>query len=300
MFGDAIADVYSEYAFKKMCPDHPDVPAHVLTKRELRPGGAANVAVNLAMLSPGTQVDLIAVLDDDLARAVKVASQSRVNMDMCTPAGGIRKERVFLDGKLTARLDSASSYHPAAQNDLHIQLEMYLRRHKPDLVILSDYGAGCLTLDSLIRLPREVLMVDTKQQDLSEFDGCLAIKLNREELKQIMQTDPYPESHCKALVVTLGSDGAALHVSSPHPMKKNARITHTLSVPAIVPPGDVVDVCGCGDTFLAGMAASLLLNDDLYSAIQFGNAAAATVVTQPGTSVADRSKTLRMLGREET
>ncbi len=74
-------------------------------------------------------------------------------------------------------------------------------------------------------------------------------------------------------------------------------ITHTLRVP--VHPVAVVDVCGCGDTAMAGIAASLLNSSDPFTAVQFANAAAATVITQKRTAVADLSQTLKLLGRTE-
>lgn len=299
VFGDAIADVYSEYAFRKMCPDQPKVPVNTFIRGELRPGGAANVAANLAILAPGVQVDLISLMDNDLARATKQASQSRVSLDHCVWSGPVRKERVYLDGVFTTRLDNRQAYHPAEADALATELIAYLQRHDPDLVVLSDYGHGCLSDYILHLLPRDILMVDTKAKDLSLFDGSLVIKLNQGELREIMQADALPESHSKALVTTLGRDGAVMHVRLPHPTRPTISVTHTLTVRAWTPDADVVDVCGCGDTFLAGMAASLLSNDDLYTAVQFGNAAAATVVTQPRTAVADFSKTMQLLGRKE-
>lgn len=298
VFGDAIADVYSEYAFKKVCPDAP-VNAHTLVRREVRAGGAANVAVNLAILSPGTQVDLISVFDTELGRAIKNASRARVNVSNCVLTEAVvRKERIYVDGKLQGRFDNMDRINDWSRELLTDRLDAYLHAHRPDLIVLSDYACGAAGI-ALGRLPMERTLVDTKEKDLSKFAGSLVIKLNKQELHSVLETESTPERFCQALVTTLGEGGVVLHMLRPHPHYKNTTVTHTLSANALTKRKDVVDVCGCGDTFLAGMAASLLLNDDFFTAVQFGNAAASTVVTQPRTAVADYEKTLHLIGRKD-
>lgn len=298
--GDVIADYYREFFYKKDCPDAPGIPAVELRHTEVRPGGAANVAVNIAALCPvNVQVDLIGLVDDILGRSIKFASQSRVNMDhSITVQESLRKERISIDGKLVARLDNAKP-SPSLTAIIIDKIWDYLRQNDPDLIVLSDYAAGFICAESIELLSRWAgkLMVDTKLTDLSVFGGnVMLVKLNWAEWKNICLTDAIPERHCKYMVVTHGSNRAELTICKQ--IDDVRTVTHNLSVTS----HDVstVDVCGCGDTFLAGMAASFLSNDDPYTALQFANAAAATVVEKPKTSVADYSRTLELLRRENT
>lgn len=302
VIGDAIADVYSDYTYTKPMPDA-KAQVSTLSRRVILPGGAANVAVNLAVLSPGTQVDLISIFTPGLARQVKYLSRNLIGMDYSYIGDEqVEKERVFIDGALQGRLDNRTRFSDWSVSLMIDRLDQYIRANTPDLIVVSDYALGTITRMSLIELPRSKMIVDTKLTDLSLFDGSLVIKLNRSELRAILESESTPERFCQGLVTTLAEDGATLHMrrEQTHHTGKTFSLTHTMNVRAIIQDRkEVVDVCGCGDTFLAGMTASLLKSDDLYTAVQFGNAAAATVVTQARTAVADLEKTLKLLGREE-
>lgn len=301
--GDVIADVYRDCTFKKMCPDAPNVRALVTRHPiDIRPGGAANVAVNLAALAPSVRVHLIGGMEVDLAREVKRASRSRVNMDHCPFWGeSITKERVSDEDGMVVRLDNFLEVPTMYAEDVEYHLKEYLSENDPDLIVVSDYGAGSINEASweILLEARERLLVDTKLTDLSRFGSngrrAMLVKLNRPEWEAVVASEAAPERFFEALVVTNGSQGSTLKV---HEQRSRAvSVTHTLFTPSYEVP--VVDVCGCGDTFMAGLAASLLLNDDYFTAMQFANAAAATVVTQARTAVADLDETLRLLGREK-
>jgi D-beta-D-heptose 7-phosphate kinase/D-beta-D-heptose 1-phosphate adenosyltransferase len=299
--GDVIADVYRDCTFKKMCPDAPGVRALVTRSLDIRPGGAANVAVNLAALSPDTRIHLVGGIDVELARKIKQLSHNRVNMEHCCFWGeAITKERVFEDGGFVIRVDNMLEVPRIYAEDVEQHLKDYLAENDPDLIVLSDYGAGSVdTSWDILLEARERLLVDTKLSDLSRFESdgrrTKLIKLNWLEWMRVIEREAIPERFFDALVRTDGSAGAFLDMHEQ--LGPTSYAVNTIRAPAHVVP--VVDVCGCGDTFMAGLAASLLKNDDYFTAMQFANAAAATVVTQARTSVADLGETLRLLGREE-
>jgi len=296
--GDVIADVYRECIFKKMCPDAPDVMALVDHSRDIRPGGAANVAVNLAALAPDVQIHLVGEMSPWLARGVKQLSRNRVNMDYCLFTEAVlTKERIVLDGELQIRLDNKLCMSTFTGQLIEQKLKEYLSENDPDLILLSDYGSGSVNESSLGILlgMRERLLVDTKMTDLSVFGQggktCL-VKLNYDEWKAVVATEAAPERFFEAMVMTRGAGGAYLSMRTD---REGGSKTHTLRT--LGHKVETVDVCGCGDTFLAGLGASLLRNDDYFTAVQFANAAAATVVTKARTSVADLELTLGLLGR---
>ncbi len=297
VIGDAFSDVYREFSFKKECPDAAGVNSYYQTSEEIRAGGAANVALNVAALAPDCLVDLIAIVDDELARLIKVRSHSRVDMTKCVFSKSLRKERVSLDGKFSLRLDTALRSTTFDAEILAYRLREYLRTQEPDAIVISDYASGVVTDQFLevIRPYLDICFVDTKLIDLSVFRGCNMIKLNREEWSSCLMKDAAPEMFCNALIVTKGEEGAQLFVR--HNLDERRSVTHTLSIRALDVP--VVDVCGCGDTFLAGLVVSSLRSRDPFTAMQFANAAAATVVSLRRTEVADLKKTLVLLRREE-
>jgi D-beta-D-heptose 7-phosphate kinase/D-beta-D-heptose 1-phosphate adenosyltransferase len=298
VIGDVIADVYRDCYFKKMCPDAPSVKAVVNYVTTVVPGGAANVAVNIAALSPDSMVHLIGVVDQSIANSVKRASKGRVWMDYCSivkPEETLRKERICLDGETLLRVDQYESVPESVLIPLREAIEEYFCNYEPDVIVFSDYGGGVLRLfwECIPREYRDRVLVDTKQTDLSMFEGCWMIKLNKQESDRVLLHEPTPEKYCGGLVVTLGDRGACLYVRLRH--SETVAVTHTMVVNSH--KVSATDPCGCGDTFLAGLAASLLLNGDMFSAVQFANAAASTVVTERRTAVADLGRTLGLVGR---
>ena len=298
VIGDVIADVYSEAYFKKACPDAPHASAYVVTGEKLYAGGAANVAMNLAVLAPDCIVDLIGVMDDEMTRLIYKGSSGRVQIYV-DPFGSsrcLRKNRIIdQNGRTVIRLDQFECVPERVLMLLRNDIERYFREHDPDLILISDYNGGMLRMFRELLLPHiGKCLIDTKETDLSKLDGALMIKLNKAELDAVLQTEAVPEQYCRGLVTTLGDRGAVLHVRMPH-SRYGVTVTHTFAVNGH--RVSAVDVCGCGDTFLAGLAASLLLNDDMFSAMQFANAAASTVVVQSRVAVADLGRTLELVGR---
>ena len=304
VIGDIIADVYRECTFKKMCPDAPEVQAIVEHSRDLRPGGAANVAVNLAVLAPDVQVSLIGEIDVETARMVKQLSKNRVNMEHCVfndPGQMVVKERLMLDGRMILRVDNKLQTDCYVAEAVVSHLRDYLAMNDPDLVVMSDYACGAINpscLEMLLNM-RERLLVDTKMTDLSVFASegrkTLLIKLNHSEIDEVIKRDAAPERFFESLIVTHGSEGSSLFMRRDEGRRS---VTHTMRTAAYDVSGRVIDVCGCGDTFLAGLAASLLAREDVFTAMQFANAASATVVTMPRTAVADLEQTKKLLGWE--
>jgi bifunctional ADP-heptose synthase (sugar kinase/adenylyltransferase) len=222
-------------------------------------------------------------------------------------AGGyyalLRKERIFCDGQLVVRIDNRSRVTRYTREMVGHGLRSYLSHCSPELVVMADYDGGALygegrsddgNLQVLLSM-RDRLLVDTKLTDLSVFDGTLLAKLNEREWEAVIRTEATPERFFSFLVVTHGAAGAELIMRRSTGPKSST--THSLRTKAC--PVEAVDVCGCGDTFLAGLAAMMLRNPDPFTALQFANAAASTVVSRPRTEIADRDMTLRIVGRTD-
>lgn len=135
-----------------------------------------------------------------------------------------------------------------------------------DAVIISDYNKGFLTYEHIediiekshhsIKCP---VFIDTKKTDLERFQGAW-VKINELEYSKL-------QSECSGLIVTMGERGANV----PH---------HDIYCPTRAV--EVMDVCGCGDTFLAALAYQFLLTKDIKTAIMFANTAASITVQHRG------------------
>lgn len=293
--GDAIKDVYNNCTFKKMCPDAPHAPALVHHDRVVAAGGAANVAANVgALAGSSAKVELVAVMDVELTRAVKHASRNNVEFSAGCDRRPITKTRFVVDDNTLMRYDNPGRVQSVDRQYVAKRLRESLAEREPDLILVSDYAGGCVEDDILeiLRPYYDRCLVDTKRTDLLCFQGVLAIKLNRDEWEAVTSTEHSPERFCRYLYVTKGSSGAVLAIREQ--INEFKSLTHRMAVESH--RVKAVDVCGCGDTFLAGLAVGFMRTGDPYTAMQIANAAAATVVTKRGTAVADPDEVQRLCG----
>lgn len=133
-----------------------------------------------------------------------------------------------------------------------------------DAVVISDYCKGTVDYDLIEDLSREVtvpIFIDTKKHDLARLAGCY-VKINALEKSRV--TSYHPEfDH---LIVTHGDKGA----------EWNGWVFPAETA------GDVTDVCGAGDTFLAALVYKFLETNNMSKAIKFANKAAAVTVQHVG------------------
>jgi bifunctional ADP-heptose synthase (sugar kinase/adenylyltransferase) len=135
-----------------------------------------------------------------------------------------------------------------------------------DCIIISDYDKGFLKYIDIERIVDSVrcpVFIDTKKKDLAELappfrSDHVYIKINELEFKNA-------HSISDNLIVTLGDRGA----------QYNGKIYPTKQA-------EVMDVCGCGDTFLAALAVQYIFTKDIEKAIMFANVAAGITVQHRG------------------
>lgn len=132
-----------------------------------------------------------------------------------------------------------------------------------DAIVISDYNKGTVDYELITDLIKTVavpIYIDTKKTDLAQFDGCY-IKINKAEHKRATSL-PNPDK----LIVTHGGDGAVW----------NGWVFSAELV------GDVTDLCGAGDTFLAALVYKHLETGDIATAIKFANRASGVTVKHVG------------------
>ena len=276
-----------QYLFGATSRISPEAPVPVVHVRESddRPGGAANVAVNLASL--GARTRLIGAVGEDAAAATleRILAGQEIDCDFAKvdDRPTITKTRVQSRGQQLIRLDqeNAEDLEDSALADI-------LARAAKDAgaVVLSDYGKGALTdVKAMIAACRESgvpVLVDPKGRDFSKYRGATLITPNQGEFEAVAgecHTDEelaergwqmVDDLDLTALLVTRSEKGMMLLESGNEPV-----FLHTQA-------REVYDVTGAGDTVIATLAGAIASGQEMASAAALANVAAGLVVRKIG------------------
>lgn len=290
--GDVMLDRYWFGDVARISPEAP-VPVVKVARSEERPGGAANVARNVAAL--GAQVALLSVVgDDEAGRSLQhllAASGIDVSLHLDAAISTTVKLRVIGRQQQLLRIDfETMPSHEVLRAKL---VEFEARLPECDALILSDYGKGGLThIGEMIRQARaagKIVLVDPKGDDFARYAGATVLTPNRGELRAVVgRCHDEEELGCKAealrsslgldaLLVTRSEEGMSLfHAGGALHEKSVAR--------------EVFDVSGAGDTVIATLAVMLACGASWPEAVHVANVAAGVVVGKLGTAVVSREE----------
>ena len=186
--GDVMLDRYLFGSTGRISPEAP-VPIVHVQETDDRPGGAANVAVNLASL--GVTTRLVGVVGkDDAGESLQSILKSRdIHCDFhCVEdRPTITKTRVQSRGQQLIRLDQENA--AAMPGDAVVDtLKKSIR--DAGAVVLSDYGKGALTdVTTMIAVCREAgvpVLVDPKGEDFEKYRGASLITPNQSEFEAVV------------------------------------------------------------------------------------------------------------------
>jgi D-glycero-beta-D-manno-heptose-7-phosphate kinase len=295
--GDVMLDRYWFGNVDRISPEAP-VPIVHVQRTEERPGGAANVARNVAAL--GGQATLLSVVgDDDAARSLatlleKENVRTLFHKDSQLPT--TVKLRVIGRQQQLVRIDFET---PPSREVLADKLDEFEQLvDQTDVVILSDYGKGGLThvarmIDAAKRHGKRVL-VDPKGDDFSKYRGATLLTPNRSEFREVVgrwkdeaelaakAARLIEEVSLSALLVTRSEEGMSLFAGG-QAMHEPTQAR------------EVYDVSGAGDTVIATMGLMLAAGADMQAAMRIANRAAGVVVAKLGTATVTRDELLAAL-----
>lgn len=296
VIGDVMLDSYFVGNADRLCQEAP-VPVVAVQQRQDFPGGAANVAANVASL--GAQVFLLSVIgcDDEGERLQQVLAESKIAAEHLIVSNEHRtltKQRVVANNHLIVRFDYGST--ELLSSTLEQQLIDRLIQLFPycDAVIISDYQYGILTPQIIqflaklqAQLPRPIA-IDAKQLFAYRAVNATAIKPNYFEAIQLLelanqrhdraeQITPYGErllqlTGARIAAVTLDAEGAIVFEQGESPIRTTAQ------------PVPQQQTSGAGDTFIATLTLALASNISTHTAASLAAAATAIVVQQSGTT----------------
>ncbi|VAX08663.1 ADP-heptose synthase / D-glycero-beta-D-manno-heptose 7-phosphate kinase [hydrothermal vent metagenome] len=285
--GDVMLDRYWHGSTNRISPEAPVPVVHVGSNEE-RPGGAGNVAQNIAVL--GGQVTLMGITgDDEPGRALEQnlrKSGVACRFERLESFPTITKLRVISRNQQLLRMDFEDGFPGVDSSDLLSEYQNLLASH--DLVVLSDYGKGTLRhVGEFIQRAKKAgkpVLVDPKQKDFSHYRGATLITPNLSEFEAaagdcdndevlVEKGQTLLEQHdLEALLITRGETGMTLlqRQADPRHLPTHAR--------------EVFDVTGAGDTVISALAVALAAGLPLESATQLSNLAAGIVVGKLGTA----------------
>ena len=293
--GDIIVDEFVMGDVSRISPEAP-VPVVHVEHIERRLGGSSNVVRNLhAIDTPSAMFGLIG--DDEPGRWVM---QQLGEMDSDASGVLVKKNSrpTAIKTRIIARHQQVVRYdrewiRPATEESLKaIRQNLLARLDDASAVILSDYGKGVLTAETLSELipllVGHIVTVDPKPVHTAAYRGATAITPNLMEAAAMSGMDAINEDEhaekvarrlheqlqLKYVLITRSEKGMTLF---------DGEVCHHIPTAA----RDVFDVTGAGDTVIAVFTACLARGDDALTAAKYANLAAGVVVGKVGTATAN-------------
>ena len=187
--GDVMLDRYWFGDVTRISPEAP-VPVLKVSKVEERPGGAANVARNIASL--GAHCTLLSVVGADeagdcLQRLLTEQGGVTAMLHRDDSISTIVKLRAIARHQQLLRIDFET---PPSHEVLNAKLaDFHAKLPQADVVVLSDYGKGGLAhIAEMIKAARAAgkpVLVDPKGDDYARYQGATLLTPNRSEFRDV-------------------------------------------------------------------------------------------------------------------
>ncbi len=299
--GDVMLDRYWTGPAERVSPEAPVPVVHVEAVEE-RPGGAANVALNLVSL--GVQCTLVGFIGEDAPgqELIDTLEAAGVVCDFVKVDGWstIVKLRLLSQQQQLLRADFETSVPAVGASERMAYLQNKVEQHlrTAQAIVLQDYDKGVLDEPAgflhAANAQGVISIVDPKMKSLRAYKGARVIKPNEREFLNNLAADEsidnvgkQAQQMCRALdleglVVTRGGDGIEVCTQED--------VRH---IPAR--PVEVFDVTGAGDTAVAALSVGLALDWSLLDAARVANIAASLAVSKLGTSPVTAPEVNRVL-----
>ncbi|AEH32345.1 bifunctional D-glycero-beta-D-manno-heptose-7-phosphate kinase/D-glycero-beta-D-manno-heptose 1-phosphate adenylyltransferase HldE [Vibrio anguillarum] len=287
IIGDVMLDRYWYGPTGRISPEAP-VPVVKVENSEERPGGAANVAMNIASLGGHAHIVGLTGVDEPAKVLTETLTALKVSCDFVALPNypTITKLRVLSRGQQLIRLDFEDKFENTDPELILSRMELALPKVKA--VILSDYAKGALEhVQQLIQKARAAnvpVFIDPKGADFERYRGATLLTPNMSEFEQVVgkvKTEQELVEKGFALIEQFDL-GALLVTRSEHGMTLLQRNQKPFHLPTLAK--EVYDVTGAGDTVISVLAASVAAGKPLDEACALANAAAGVVVGKLGTS----------------
>ena len=303
--GDIMLDIYWWGNVDRISPEAP-VPVVVLDRKELRIGGAGNVALNTVAL--GAQTVLFSVIgnDDDGKTLLGLLKRNNIqtqNIVISDARITTNKTRVISRNQHMLRLDAemTKDINESEQLLLLESFTHFVETEKPAVVIFEDYNKGVMTEEinekmiSICRQHNIVTTADPKRKNFFSFKGVTIFKPNLKEVKDGLNV----------LIDDVNED----FLNDVHRQLEN-RLQHSVSLITLSEKGifyqdkhsskilpthirSIADVSGAGDTVIAVASLVYAKTKDIHLAAAMANIAGGLVCEEVGTVAINKDKLLK-------
>jgi rfaE bifunctional protein kinase chain/domain len=313
VIGDIMLDTYWWGSVDRISPEAP-VPIVALQKKEIRVGGAANVALNLRALGAPTTLFAVIGKDAEGTELKGLLESHGINtnyIQTSTTRVTTNKVRVMGRNQQMMRLDHehTNDLSTKEEDELIARFIEYIQTEKPGLIILEDYNKGVLTervihtILDFCKVHDIPTSVDPKQKNFLAYKGCTIFKPNLKEVKEGLNI-----SIASMEVASLNKVHAALQKSLAHEISFITLSEHgvyfaTKSEQNLIPTHirNISDVSGAGDTVIAVASLTYAATKNMSLAAEIANIAGGLVCELVGTAPIDKkslqSEVVKLLGK---
>jgi len=293
VIGDLMIDHYLWGSVNRISPEAPVQIVDILNETKLL-GGAGNVVNNLKALSCDVHVISVVGKDDSGYEIKSMLKALEVNTFLVEQANRktSKKTRLIASKSQVIRYDKESKEDISEESVDKVFEKFHSIIDKVDLVLLSDYGKGVLTVEltqkliNYANIKEKKVIVDPKGKEYSKYEGAFLLTPNKKELEIATEVEINDDDSLKIALkrlkqitsvqiplVTLSEDGIAI--------LKNDKIVKKPTVAR-----EVYDVTGAGDTVLASLGHCIAQNKNIIDSMEFANLAAGVVVGKIGSAAA--------------
>jgi D-beta-D-heptose 7-phosphate kinase / D-beta-D-heptose 1-phosphate adenosyltransferase len=308
VLGDAMLDTYLEGTSSRLCQEGP-VPIVDIDRRRDLPGGAANVAANLAAL--GARASLLSVVGGDREGELVVAELEGSGV----ATGGLvtaperqtlARQRIVSGSQLVVRFDQGTTTPTSTAVSEELAARLATAFMRAQAIVVSDYGYGvvppavvALLKDLQADAPR-VVVVDAKDLGAYRSVGITAAKPNYAQVARLLGRFPatgmqrvtdvtlaaedlLEATGAQVVAVTLDRDGAVV-------LERGRPAHRTFAVGA-----PDARAAGAGDSYVSALALALASGAHVPAAAEIAAATAAVVVSKAVTATCSAAELRAML-----
>jgi D-beta-D-heptose 7-phosphate kinase/D-beta-D-heptose 1-phosphate adenosyltransferase len=308
VIGDVMLDEFVWGKVSRISPEAP-VPVVEVSHESSYPGGAANVARNLAEFTGSVRVLGMVGRDSFGAQLRGLLAEERIRTDCLVESAAVPtivKTRIIARQQQVVRVDREKKIKPDAEALRAILAQVERVLPETDAIIFEDYGKGLLVQalkDEVCKMVNGrgiVVTVDPNPGNPLDWAGVTAIKPNRSEAfaaagvpmgdpaDDPLQDEPLLEVgrrlierwQAKQLLITLSEHGMILFEDGQPPYHTPTRAQ------------EVFDVSGAGDTAISLYTLALAAGATARESAEIANHASGIVVGKLGTATVSAAELL--------
>ncbi len=300
LIGDVMIDAYCFGKVDRISPEAP-VPVVAVEKEEMRLGGAANVAMNLASLGAKTIVCSVIGKDKAGENLISLFKSSRIGVEGIVQSEKRKttiKTRVISQQTQMLRIDSEMTTPVTREESAEMVQKVMALLPDTDVLIFQDYDKGVLTRENIEEITaaansRQIpVVVDPKKRNFNSYKNVTLFKPNLKELKDGLnrELDPSNKADFESVITSKMKESGILNMMIT--MSENGVMITDGKTFDYIPAHfrKIADVSGAGDTVISIAALCVALGADNHTIATFSNLGGGLVCEEVGVVPVDRLK----------